>query len=225
MKSTMTLTIIIIVFILGLLFMILNKPKPLSESFFGNKDYQCPNILIRKDNIIYLYNSNQVKVPGRNPIKFNSLEDYIEYTRWQRSKGIRCPALFLQHTYNTQGNSVYKVHPSPSDLKGGLDQIAPIDEALSKDVIKTLDATHDHISNNNNKDNAYAAFDPDNQYIGDITRLDEIHSLTIDGKSVNPLDSNWGGGHFTQSAVNKGYFTQNEVNKGHYTHKKKSPRS
>ena len=90
----------------------------------------------------------------------------------------------------------------------------PIDEALSKDVIKSLDATHDHISNNNNKDNAYAAFDPDNQYIGDMTRLDEIHSLTIDGKSVNPLDSNWGGGHFTQAAVNKGYFN----------HKKKSPR-
>ena len=41
------------------------------------------------------------------------------------------------------------MHPSPSDLKGGLDQIAPIDEALSKDAIKSLDATHDHISNNN----------------------------------------------------------------------------
>ena len=201
----------VIVFILGLLFMILNKPKSISESF-SNEKYQCPNILIRKDNTIYLFNSKQVKVPGRNPVKFNNLEDYIEYTTWQRSKGIRCPVLFLQHTYNTQGDSVYKVHPSPDNLKGGLDQIAPIDDALPSDAIKLLDATRNDPPYNQN---AYPGFDPDNQYIGNTTQLDEIHSLTIDGKSVNPMDSNWGGGNFTQSAINKGYFKHRKNNHKH----------
>jgi hypothetical protein len=59
-------------------------------------------------------------VPGVNPIEFNNLEDYTEFLDWQQSQGIRCPVLYLQETYDTQGNLIYKSRPSVSDLQGGL---------------------------------------------------------------------------------------------------------
>ena len=83
---------IIIVFCLGLLFVITNKPVQLFENFGFNK---CPNILIQKDKFIYLYNSRLAKIPGVNPVRFNNLEDYVEYTKWQQSQNINCPILFF----------------------------------------------------------------------------------------------------------------------------------
>ena len=44
---------------------------------------------------------------------------------WLRGEGIRCPALFLQHTYDTQGKSTYKIRPSPTDPQGGAPPAIP----------------------------------------------------------------------------------------------------
>jgi hypothetical protein len=81
---------------------------------------RCPNLLIQKGSRFYLYNSKIAKVPGVNPVEFENLEDYTEFLDWQRSQGIRCPVLYLQHTYDAQGNPVYKVRPSVSEPQGGL---------------------------------------------------------------------------------------------------------
>jgi hypothetical protein len=81
---------------------------------------RCPNLLIQKGSRFYLYNSKIAKVPGVNPVEFENLEDYTEFLDWQRSQGIRCPVLYLQHSYDAQGNPVYKVRPSVSEPQGGL---------------------------------------------------------------------------------------------------------
>ncbi len=81
---------------------------------------RCPNLLIQKGTTLYLYNTNLAPVPGVNPIRFDNLEQYIEFIDWLRGQGIRCPILFLQHTLNAQGESVYNIRPSPTDLNGGL---------------------------------------------------------------------------------------------------------
>lgn len=80
----------------------------------------CPDILVQEGSKFYLYNSKVVKVPGVNPVVFNNLEDYVEFIQWQRSQNINCPVLFLQQTLDAQGNSVYKIRPSPTNLQGGL---------------------------------------------------------------------------------------------------------
>ena len=67
-----------------------------------------------------MYNSKLADVPGVNPITFSNLDEYVQFTDWQRANGIRCPILFLQHSYDIQGNSVYKARPSPENLNGGL---------------------------------------------------------------------------------------------------------
>jgi len=95
----------------------------------------CPNILIQRDKTFYLYNSKLEKIPGVNPIEFKNLEDYVEYLNWQKEKGIKCPVLYLQKTYDAQSNAVYKIRPSVTELKGGLPTvISPVFGQLLSDV-------------------------------------------------------------------------------------------
>ena len=90
---------------------------------------RCPNILIQHGSEIFLYNSKVEKVPGVNPIRFKSLDDYSEFMDWLQGRGIRCPILFLQFSYDAQGQAVYKMRPSPTDLQGGLSPNVPYSPA------------------------------------------------------------------------------------------------
>uniref|UniRef100_A0A6C0CRB2 Uncharacterized protein n=1 Tax=viral metagenome TaxID=1070528 RepID=A0A6C0CRB2_9ZZZZ len=171
------------------------------EGFSDEKQkYRCPNVLIQKGNEFYLYNSNLANVPGVNPIKFNSLEEYTEFMDWQRSQGIRCPILFLQESYDAQGNPTYNARPSPDNLMGGLPQ-------GEQPVTKLLDAGRDDMPYNKN---SYPAYDPQDQYVGLNTPLDRMYN---DKSSVspNPMDANWGGQAYTQELVDEGYYAGDEV--------------
>jgi hypothetical protein len=116
------LSIVVILFIIGLYFVIAYPNLDIKEGFGNDKggSKRCPNILIQKGTSFYLYNSKLTKIPGVNPLQFSSLDDYIEFTDWQRSQGIRCPILYLQESYDAQGNPVLNARPSPTDLNGGL---------------------------------------------------------------------------------------------------------
>jgi hypothetical protein len=131
---TTTILLTIILFLAGLYFYIKHNYIIQESSYEGmenndNTDNNdkiktdgkgCPDILVQEGSKFYLYNSKVVKVPGVNPIVFNNLEDYVEFIEWQRSQNINCPVLFLQQTLDAQGNSVYKIRPSPTNLQGGL---------------------------------------------------------------------------------------------------------
>jgi len=94
----------------------------------------CPDILVQEGSKFYLYNSKVIKVPGVNPVVFNNLEDYTEFIEWQRSQNINCPVLYLQQTLDAQGNSVYKIRPSPTNLQGGL----PPNTATSHSITNSM---------------------------------------------------------------------------------------
>jgi hypothetical protein len=111
--------IVIIIIIQGLTFMA-SKSKTKKDGFDNMVPKTCPNTLIQFGNEFYLYNSSVAKVPGVNPLRFGSLEEYTEFLEWQRSQGIRCPVLFLQKTLDAQGNTSFVSRPSPIDLQGGL---------------------------------------------------------------------------------------------------------
>ena len=86
--------IITIVFLLGLYFTCKYTSQDIIEGFDLNTN-SCPNILIQKGTELYLHNSKKAKIPGVNPIKFNNLEDYVEFLDWQRSQNIKCPGSIL----------------------------------------------------------------------------------------------------------------------------------
>uniref|UniRef100_A0A6C0F9N3 Uncharacterized protein n=1 Tax=viral metagenome TaxID=1070528 RepID=A0A6C0F9N3_9ZZZZ len=129
MKMTFRLFVILIAIILGIYFCITQgkdpEPEPNSETegFESTKlstDEKCPNLLIQKDGKIYLTNTKEKEVPGVNPIVFDNLEEYVEFMKWHRSQGLKCPVLFLQKTHDTQGKITYKVRPDIIDPQGGL---------------------------------------------------------------------------------------------------------
>ena len=93
------------------------EEKKLTQSELDN----CPDVLIRRGNVLLLINSKMPEVPGTNPIVFNTLDDYIYYIKVQRYKyGKYCPVLFLQQETNAQGQDIYRMRPGPFDQQGGL---------------------------------------------------------------------------------------------------------
>ena len=215
--------LLILVFLIGLYFYIKCGDPKYFEGLTNNKP-RCPNLLIQQGSRFYLYNSKLAKVPGVNPVEFDNLEDYTEFLDWQRSQGIRCPVLYLQETYDAQGNPVYKVRPSVSEPQAGL---PPSIASSSGDIINEsslddlgppaypnptllVDATRNDPPYNKQ---SYPAFDPSSYYTGTTTPLDMMNVKQSKKKiSPNPMDDNWGGASYTQSLVDKGYYAENEVN-------------
>jgi hypothetical protein len=227
---TLTTLLAILVFLIGIYFYAKCADPKYSEGYTNqNSQPRCPNLLIQKDSKFYLYNSKLVKVPGVNPIEFDNLEDYTEFLEWQKSQGIRCPVLYIQSTYDAQGNQVYKVRPSVSEPQAGLppSTAAPMGIASSsgETIMETslgypnshaypnptllVDATRNDPPYNKG---SYPAYDETSYYIGTTTPLDMMNVKQEQSNvSPDPMDPNWGGQAYTQSLIDKGYYKQNEV--------------
>ena len=184
--------------ILGLYF-IFNKKK---LEGFENKP-RCPNILLERDNRIFLYNSDLSIVPGVNPISFNNLEEYTQFIQWQRGQGINCPVLKLQKSYDPQNNEIYQVAPnifSNDNFKLNYNE---------QDPKPIYDANMDNPPYNQGR----YGFDSTNQDIGRYTGLDQLyHDNTFDnGCSADPMDTNWCGPEFSRKKVKEGVYKGDEV--------------
>ncbi len=196
---------IVFVFIIGFYCFVVyprSGPSPIEGfSLSGDKSKRCPNVLIQKGKEIYLYNSELAEVPGVNPMKFDNLEEYTEFVKWQRSQGINCPVLFLQNSYDAQGKEIYKIKPSPNSNQEGLPPISSLAEAnmlnipagtRPSQVSLLYDASRDDPPYNND---SYPGFDETNQSIGLYTPLDKMFNEgeTSSSPSANAMDDNWSG--------------------------------
>jgi hypothetical protein len=203
---------LIVLFLAGLYFYAKysSDPNYNIEGLTNNKiTDRCPNMLIQKGSRFYLFNSKLAKVPGVNPLEFDNLEDYTEFLDWQRSQGIRCPVLYLQQTYDAQGEAVYKVRPGVTEQQGGLPPSYP----LPPNPTALVDATRNDPPYNKG---SLPSFDQSSYYVGSTTPLDKMDEEVDDnmlyaGPSPNPMDPNWGGAGYTQDLVDKGYYADNEV--------------
>jgi hypothetical protein len=226
---TLTTLLTILVFLIGLYFYARCADPKYAEGYTNqNSQPRCPDLLIQKDSKFYLYNSKLAQVPGVNPIEFDNLEDYTEFLDWQRSQGIRCPVLYLQATYDAQGNKVYKARPSVTEPQAGLppsaaapmgvaSQVPPIMESSLGDPnalaypnpTLLVDATRNDPPYNKG---SYPAYDETPYYIGTTTPLDMMDVKQEQAPvSPNPMDPNWGGPAYTQSLIDKGYYKDREV--------------
>jgi hypothetical protein len=224
---TLLTFLFILVFLIGLYFYAKCSDPSYLEGLKNNENnnngVRCPNLLIQKGSRFYLYNSKVAKVPGVNPIEFENLEDYTEFLDWQRSQNIRCPVLYLQETYDAQGNPVYKVRPSVSEPQAGL---PPSIASSTGDIISEstlgdpnalaypnptllVDSTRNDPPYNKN---SYPAYDESSYYVGTTTPLDTMDMAQEKSNvSPNPMDPNWGGSEYTENLVKKGYYADNEV--------------
>ena len=198
MKVNYKLVIISIAFLFGLYFCLTNKSSDLLENFKGMG--QCPDMLVKKGKELHLINTKKALIPGVNPIKFNSLEDYAEYVKWSKNVGIKCPILYYEQTFNTQGERGYRLLDDPLEPSAGLPTIVPAPQKASTQLL--TDSNRDDPPYNQNN---FAGFDPQNQYIGIKTPLDTI-TLQKNNGSLSSMDSNWVGGKCTQKAISAGQF-------------------
>jgi len=220
----------ILVFLIGLYFYAKCADPKYAEGLTNNNSQvtRCPDLLIQKGSKFFLYNSKVAQVPGVNPIEFDNLEDYTEFLDWQRSQGIRCPVLYLQETYDAQGDRVYKARPSVSEPQAGLPpssaspigiasqvkpiaepSLAPVGDLAYPNPTLLVDATRNDPPYNQN---SYPAYDQTDYYVGTTTPLDGMnYKQERAAVSPDPMDPNWGGAKYTQDLVNKGYYAQNNV--------------
>lgn len=206
MWRKMMLFFLLFVFLSGIAFCL--NPQITRENIVGTLreddsleeviDDNCPDLLIRSGNEMHLFNSKLPK-SETNPIVFQNIDEYLIYADVQRrEQGSTCPTLYLQEETNTQGEVVYRARPSPTQLDPG-------------NPVKVLDASFDSKPYN---EGDYQGFDAHGQQIGEYTQLDSIHASTEKMSiSDNPMDPNWGGVIFSQSAVDSGKYQGSEVAK------------
>lgn len=204
------LIIVFIIFMLGLYYIFnFNKVESFQTAPPGktdeSKQYKCPNVLIQKGNKFYLHNNKVAKVPGVNPLTFDSLEDYTEFLDWQRGQGIECPVLYVRESYDAQGNRNYNARPSPTDLRGGLQNL--ILSTPTRKKMKLVDAGHNDPPYNTN---SVPSYDQKNMYVGIKTPLDKMYSDDSE-ISPNPMDANWGGHKYTKKLLDNGYYNDQKV--------------
>ena len=201
------------------------------------KTSRCPNILIQIGSKYFLLNSNIERVPGVNPLEFNTLEDYHEFLKWQKTVGIKCPVLFVQKTYDAQGNRVYKMRPSVNDPQGGLPPTPPSYVSSDKPNTALINEstcgkpTIDISGADPNTSIQYSLWELFTGYTT-TNKMDEkgnsVHNkltpkieFPADLKpcpipefktlSDDPMDTNWGGKDYTEKAVDSGKYKGSEI--------------
>ena len=70
---------------------------------------QCPTTLIKDGQHMYLYDPSMAKVPGVNPIRLKSLDEYKEFVEWQRKSKLQCPVLHLERVQTADGTDMYEI--------------------------------------------------------------------------------------------------------------------
>ena len=193
-------TLIVAIFFLGLYFCLNYKSSDIIESY-NNNQTNCPNLLIKKGKELHLVNTKKSLIPGVNPIRFNSLEDYAEYIEWAQRVGIKCPILYYEQTYDTQNNKGFRMLNDPLNPNAGL---ASNPSYMKPPLTLLTDSNRDDPPYNSNN---YSSFAPYNQEVGNNTPLDNI-TLKTDNGSLSAMDDDWCGGKCSQKAVDHGKFSK-----------------
>ena len=184
--------LILVAFFMGLVFCAFYNNKKFVEGF--NTRVDCPNLLVRRGNKIMLLNSRKARIPGVNPIFFDNLEDYVEFTNWQKSQNIKCPVLYFNEVQDAQGKTNYRMLNSISDPQAGLPSYTP----LSEDSNDEMPSREDYRRANDNTHEAapYAPLDK------------AFHS---NKPSANAMDVNWAGKEYSRRMVRLGKYKGDEV--------------
>ena len=158
MKQNSLLRLLIIaLFVFGIYFLYTRPSEPFVSG-------QCPTTLIKDGNEFLVYNPDYAGVPGVNPIKMGSLDDYKEYVEWQRANKLNCPILHLEKVFDAQAAPMYEIRPDfdQSLNIGGMNHNLPLIQT-SPNLQRMLDNSLDHPPFNTNQ---YESYDKDNQNIG-----------------------------------------------------------
>lgn len=209
-----------------------------------NKEYltmsDCSYVLVQDGTQYTLYNTSKPMRNGSNPMIFTSMDEYKKYTDKQKSDdGIACPEVFVQSTFDTQGNKTYKVRSNPMSP-----QVVDFKPKITTETreIPTNTSIMYGSSNGPTISSPYTR----NQYMDNIAtsivnalstnQIQSVNKLELTrsilsqepvkkcqpspeditpivkgGLTADPMLPNWGGIEFSQQMVSDGYYVGNEV--------------
>lgn len=229
MTPILRILVIIIIIMLGTYYCMTISSEKVTEPFTERSPI-CPDILIQKDGKIVLFASKLQTVPGVNPLVFDNLEDYVEFTKWQRSNGITCPVLYLQNTHNVQGGTEYRVRPDIEDPQGGLapslpginppdlTQLNGVNDApyfkqgggsiTGERALNTGPETINYINAGPPvKEGELQGMTQSSFYQGTVTPMDEeLAKQKSLEQSPSAMDTSWGGKDYTNSLIESGAY-------------------
>ena len=114
---------------------------------------------------------------------------------FQKKNNINCPVLYFQETYDTQDKKGWRLLMNPFDPQGGMSSHPK--DFTGPPKVQLTDANDDRPPYNQNQ---YSSFDPQDQYIGVKTPLDEKEF------EEDPMSSTWKGHEATHNALMSGKF-------------------
>lgn len=197
--QSIKIIVILVLFVLGFIYVTTYQHIHLVESFELNNS--CPNLLVKKGNQLHLVNTKKALVPGVNPIKFENLEEYAEFVKYQKYLNLSCPILYYEETYDAQNNKGYRLLNDPFDKKTGYPSNISANYNINNlDNVKISDE-ETRLKKPSFGDNNYQGFDEHNQNIGLKTDID-----TINIKDINPMDTHWKGDAATKKSIGDGDF-------------------
>jgi hypothetical protein len=126
MKLFYSVWIILLFFILGIYVTMSYSSYDVLHSYSNT----CPNILLQVGSSIWLYNSNNPLIENINPIHFNNIEEYYDFAKWQNDVNIKCPVLYVQQGFDSQGEAKYYLRNTP---------LQPFNQ--NKTIIESTDTT------------------------------------------------------------------------------------
>jgi|1048.fasta_scaffold01680_3 hypothetical protein len=190
-----------------------------------NSNGECPNLLIQNGAKFYLYNKNKPEIKGENPIVFESLEQYVLHVKKQKMLGINCPVLYVQKTMSAQGTDVYKVRATPEDPQGGMPPPPSSPSTPNSNFPQNaydqkmyMDNLAQSISNNLSVSQARNVdkLELTKSVLTEVpqgcpSNVEDIKPVEVDGKTADPMTSNWGGPKFSQELIDQGYYVGNEI--------------
>ena len=188
----MKIFLIILAFLFGFYICLNYSNKNVMEYFQNNNNKKkCPNILIQKGNVLWLYNKDEKIVPGVNPIVFENLSEYVKYVEWEQQNNRHCPVLYFQEVETTQGKRELRNFPNYLNKKGGL-------PSFNK-MIYTPESND---------------YKPLIRKTSDFYSLDKIYNENAD-ETENAMDSNWIGGEKSRKNIERAKFAEvyeNQIN-------------
>ena len=135
----------------------------------GSNEF-CHDLIEKRNNKIYVYNSKSEVIPGINPIEFETLEDYKKHMQWKKDNGYDCPVLFFNRKYTTQNELGYQLAQDPSSQD--IYTLPPEDE--TKNIKNNGDVDYDRNLFNSElvNNSGIPGFDPTDQDIGKKNPID-----------------------------------------------------
>lgn len=173
-SSLSSISFLLLVFLFAMLFA---RIPSSDEAFRGGS--KCPSTLVESGDKLMLIYDNA-------PVYFDNLDEYAEFVKSLRAKGIDCPVAFLEGGTDTGAVLTGKVLDASRESK-----------VYNKGLYPGFDPYGMNVGRKTKLDEIH-------------------ESTARSRKSDNPMDPNWGGVEYTQNQVNSGKYAAREVTKQTY---------